>query len=127
MATTVNENTATVNFALNQGSHWQRRIQLQDGNGDPIDLTGYTARMQLRKYVDDTADLFELTTENGRIQIGDAAPTDGYVILTLTAIETAGIAGGNPRYDLELVPSSGDADAWRPLMGRVLVSKEVTR
>lgn len=68
----------------------------------PLDLAGYTARMHVRDPV--TGDLLlELTTENGRIRLGE--PT-GFALLEVSATETEEIAWIAGRYDIELVSGS---------------------
>ena len=53
---------------------------------EPVDLTGVTARMQLREKLDSSVVLLELTTENGRIVVDDATKT---ITLNITAADTA--------------------------------------
>jgi hypothetical protein len=87
-----------------------------------VDLTGCTARMQIRAKIADTAALKSLTTENGGIALGGAA---GTVTIFLSATDTAAIAWKSGVYDLEIVFASGDVR--RLLSGSVSVSPEVTR
>lgn len=88
----------------------------------PIDLTGYTARMQIRSDVDSDTVLVSLTTENGGITLGG---TDGTVTLLISATATAALTWDEGVYDLELVSSGGVAT--RLVSGRIAVSDEVTR
>lgn len=88
----------------------------------PVDLTGCTARMQIRSKVGAVAHLLELTTENGRIVLGGAA---GTVQLNLTAAETSAINWVSGVYDLEIVYLDGRVR--RLISGAVVVSPEVTR
>lgn len=88
----------------------------------PVDLTGCTARMQVRAAVDAADVLLELTTENGRILIGGLA---GTVTLRLTAAETAAITWPRGVYDLEVVHA--DASVRRLVAGSIKLSPEVTR
>jgi hypothetical protein len=87
----------------------------------PVNLTGYTARMNIRSTVDATTILQSLTTENGGIVLGGVA---GTVDLLITATETALFTFRNAVYDLELI--SGTV-VTRLLSGNVTLSKEVTR
>lgn len=87
-----------------------------------VDLTGYTARMQIRDSANGATVLTELTTVNGKITLGGAA---GTVTLALTAAQTAALTWVWGRYDLEMVSAGGLVD--RLLEGRVTVSGEVTR
>jgi hypothetical protein len=87
----------------------------------PVNLTGYTARMNIRSTVDATTILHSLTTENSGIALGGAA---GTVDLLISATDTALFTFGTAVYDLELI--SGTV-VTRLLSGNVTLSKEVTR
>lgn len=113
----------TVNLVLEQGTTFKHTFYWRDADGvTPIDLTGYTARMQIRSSYDATSFLLELTTENGRISI---TPSTGRIDLTVTAADTASVTWDRGVYDLELI--DGFEEVTRLVQGRVNVSKEVTR
>lgn len=88
----------------------------------PIDLTGCTARMQVRSEVESPDVLIELTTENGRITLGGV---DGTVDLLISAADTAAIDWDGGVFDLEIVHPGGQVT--RLAEGSVSVSPEVTR
>ena len=88
-----------LDITIEQGATFDLAFVYEDGSGNPIDMTGMTARMQLRRQYNSPDALFELTTENGRIAID--VPT-GTITLNILAIETA-ILSGSGVYDLELV------------------------
>ena len=88
----------------------------------PVDLTGCSARMQVRSVVTSGAVLLELTTGNGRIALGGL---DGTLTLQLTAAETEALTWRNGVYDLELVHPGGQVR--RLAEGSVKVKPEVTR
>lgn len=46
-----------------QGSTLQRDLKYFDGAGDPVDLTGYTAAMQVRENYGSTATVLSLSSE----------------------------------------------------------------
>jgi len=77
--------------------------------------------MQLRKNIEDTSNILELTTSNGRISLGGVA---GTVTLTIAASDTAALSAIEGVYDLELV--SGDT-VEKLLKGTFTVQREVTR
>ena len=87
-----------------------------------VNLTSYTARMQLRTTPTASTSVLELTTSNARIILGGSA---GTVTLTLTPTETAALAANQYAYDLELV--AGNGEVTRLLEGFVTVVAEVTR
>jgi len=90
-------------------------------NGSPVDLTGYTARMQARPHAGSSAVYLDLSSVN-KITLGGPA---GTIVISLTAAETAALPTGTFVYDLELISPLGVTT--RLLAGRVVVSAEVTR
>lgn len=111
----------TYDLAIEQGAEFEKGFIWKDAAGTPIDLTGYTARMQIRPSVASETILLELTTENGRIRLGGA---NGTIHLKLGATITATLPKGGV-YDLELVQT--EDNVVRFAEGSVWVSKEVTR
>jgi hypothetical protein len=111
------------NFYMEQGATFQHQLTWQDAALDPINVTGYTAQMQLRT-TEEAADppALTLTTENNRITLGGAA---GTITLLVTAADTALLAAGSYVYDLELI--SGAGFVTRLIEGAVTVDREVTR
>ena len=109
-----------LNLTIEQGATYNLSFLYQDENGDAINLTGMTARMQLRRqFASDTA-LLSLTTENGRITI---TPLEGKIELYIGATDTALLTGSGV-YDFELVNG--------PVVNRLLegsfnICNEVTR
>lgn len=109
------------NFTLDQGSDWDLNVVYKDANGDVINLTGYTAAMQLRQnYNSDSAEL-TLSTSNDGITITGA---QGKLLLHATAEQTGALDAGFYVYDLEI--TSGGV-VTRLIQGQVTVSGEVTR
>jgi hypothetical protein len=88
----------------------------------PVDLAGYTARMQIRATKASTTILLELTTANGRITIDNTAKT---ITLTISAVDTAALTFLEGVYDLELI--SAGLVVTKLLEGSVFVEEEVTR
>lgn len=86
----------------------------------PVDLTGATARMQIRAGVGGAL-LLELTTEND----GLAITGPGTLTRTLSAAQTAALAWTEAVYDLEVEYADGTVQ--RYLQGAVTVGPEVTR
>ena len=140
---------ATYALRIEQGATWRLKFTWcragavnPDGTiaaGDPIDLTGCTARMQIRKSLrqpvlafittpvtaiaTDAVTGVETTTEtpNG-ITLGGV---DGTIVLELSADKTALLNITAGVYDLEIVFPSGDV--YRVLEGTVTVDPNVTR
>jgi hypothetical protein len=118
------------NFIIQQGSTFRRLIQYTDSNGSPIDLTDYSARMQIRESVDSNVVLVNLTTNVGSDGSGIViTPASGTLDITLSAVSSSQLSfTGEAVYDLEIYSGSGDSTyVARILEGKVKLSKEVTR
>lgn len=113
---------ATYDFDLEQGSTLLKPIVWKDSSGTPVNLTGYSARMQVRQSVASPDVLLELSTANNKIQI---TPLTGTITLVFDATTTAGITWKRGKYDLELTSSSGAVT--RLIEGQITVSQEITR
>lgn len=106
-----------------QGATLDRTIQyLADDNLTPIDLTGYTARMQIRGSVNNPDTILVLTTENSRIII---TPLTGTIQLLVDAVTMATVSLVEGVYDLELIDAGGTVE--RLIEGKASIKKEVTR
>ena len=113
----------TADLCIPQGATFSRVIRYRDkDSGSNINLTGFTARMQLRPTAASATTTLSLTTENTRITLGGTA---GTITLSISATDTAAIAAGRYVYDLELVSAGGIVT--RLLQGVVTVSANVTR
>lgn len=116
------QNTARFRAACEQGATFRRVIQIQDNSRNPVDLSGYSARMQVREKASAASTLIEFTTANGRIEMNGAA---GRMVLKLAASETDTLEPGVYVYDLEIENGAGDVQ--RILEGRFVVTANVTR
>lgn len=118
-------------FTLEQGVTRTVKFVYKDFFGIPIDLTGYTARMQLRPTVSSDSVLLDMTTENGGIVLGGVS---GEVAMIFTEANTVALSRGGV-YDLELVDGPADYDpeavdappVIRFVQGTISLSKGVTR
>jgi hypothetical protein len=108
------------NFTIEQGATFNLLMTWRIDNV-PVNLTGYTARLQARIDVDETDTILSLTTGAG-ITLGGAA---GTITLDQTATQTAVLPKGEYVYDLELQTSGGTVT--RLLQGELNISAEVTR
>ena len=114
---------ARVNLNIPQGSTWSQSIQWKVGDpAEPVDLLGYSARLQIRPSRNSSTIVAEISTPDNGIVI---TPLDGLFTLSLDAADTAAIAGGQYDYDLEAV--STDGEVTRVCGGNVIINAEVTR
>lgn len=104
-----------------KGTTFKLNIAYTDSTSAIIDLTGYTARMQVRRTYG-SAIITELTTENGGIAI--TALTGGLDLL-ITATATTLLTAVSGRYDLEIISSGGEVT--RILQGDARIIENVTR
>lgn len=113
---------ATHNFLIEQGTTFTKSFIWKDSTGAVINLTGFTARMQIRQNVSSSSALLSATTENGKIVIVAA---DGKVTINFSAADTAGLNFNTAVYDLELISSASEVT--RLVGGTITLSLEVTR
>lgn len=102
------------NIVIDQGSTFETVILLADESGSDLDVTGYSARGQMRRhYTSSNAVNFTCTLANGSLTI------------SLTAEQTADIVPGRYVYDVEIVDDENKVS--RVVEGIVTVTPEVTR
>lgn len=117
----------TYNMTCDQGSTFLRTFVVQQQDAidpdlyHPYDLTGYTARMQIRRDEFSTSVLAELTTENGKISVDGP---NGTVVVSMTAEQTAAIERSGV-YDIEIVSPS--TEVHKIVRGAFNLNLEVTR
>lgn len=118
------DNQNVYNIVINQGATWNLAVEYQNENGQPIDLAGYTAKMQLRTSpLSAVAELTLSSMPNGGIVI---SPSTGNIYLTATAVQTASLKPQKYSYDLEItLPSTGFVA--RVIQGVANVIPETTR
>lgn len=86
----------------------------------PVDLTGYTARMQIKNSVDDVTALFDWDSAGGELTIDPK----GKITLSVDPAVLTDIGFTEGVYDLELESSGGEVS--RIAFGPIAVSQEVT-
>jgi hypothetical protein len=103
---------------LEQGATFTTNITLDDIDGLPFNLTGVTAKSQIRKsyYSANATAQFVITINT---------PTDGTILLSLGANTTANIAAGRYVYDVAIKDTANTVT--RVLEGIVNVIPQVTK
>lgn len=111
-------------ITIEQGATFKLDVTWRTGEHPAhlVNLTGYTARMQVRRTHKSTDVLLNFTTENGAITLGGAA---GTIQIRGLATLTDDVPAKPCVYDLELVSAGGEVT--RLLEGSVTVTPEVTR
>lgn len=118
---TAGSTPGSLDFSILQGATFNVTLTWRDDADALINLTGYTARMDVRATLEESVPEITLNTTNGRIVLGGAA---GTIQLLVPATDTAALDAGNYVYDLELVTGS---TVTRLIEGAVVVDREVTR
>ncbi|MEQ8168743.1 MAG: hypothetical protein ABRQ38_07575 [Candidatus Eremiobacterota bacterium] len=111
---------ANVPLEIIQGANWSKTFRLKDENKVAFDLTGYTARMQIRRTLQSSDVIKELSTENGKIAI---LGSSGEITFLLTAQDTV-LMTGNGVYDVDLIK---DEKVYTIFGGKIIVIPHVTR
>lgn len=111
---------STYDISAEQGSDYATTVTYTDDSGDPVNLTGYTSRMQVRKFAGSASPVITLTNTSGMT----ITAATGVIAVSITAAALAAIPAGSYVYDLEI--ASG-ASVIKLLSGAFDVSAEVTR
>jgi len=115
---------AHIDLDVYKGSTFVKIIQWKTGTTPvAVNLTGCTARMQIRKSVNDATILDTLTTENAKIAIHE--PLNGKFKIVIPATTSTAYTFTSSVYDLEIVFTDGTVT--RVIEGCLTASPEVTR
>jgi hypothetical protein len=121
------------NMTCQQGSTFVRLIEIEQpdleadptGNTyEPFSLTGYSARMQVRRTIDSDTFLLNLTTQNGALIVNPTAGDVNKISINVSAATTASVTTSGV-YDLEIISTENIVS--RVLQGSFTLSPEVTR
>ena len=108
----------TYNFNLDQGTDFVLDMVMKE-DGAVKDLTGYSARAQMRK----TKNASEVIAA---FSCSIPSPEAGTIKMEMANSTTTDIPAGIYFYDLEIY-TGGDAFVLRLLQGQVTVTREITR
>jgi hypothetical protein len=109
------------NWEVDQNTTFTFVIEYKDSNGDPINLTGATAKMQVRDTKGGSKLAFTLTSPSGGITID---PLVGKLTVRMTPTQTNKLFYPKSSYDLMLI----DANAIKTKLveGFLTLSRSVT-
>lgn len=99
-------------IVIPQGKYWEWPLRLLDGDGELVDTTSWSARMQIRADYADTGSpvIVDLTKANGRVQTGilPRTPLAINTLLTMTDTVTGALTDwGQGVYEVEIIDDSG--------------------
>jgi hypothetical protein len=107
-------------LCLPQGQTWDTKFLWESG-GNPVDLTGYAARMMLRTSAEAASPTVSLSTVAGTMTVN----ASGEIQLAYPAVSSSAITAATYLYDLEMENPAGNVR--RLVEGRAVVSREITR
>jgi hypothetical protein len=84
-------------FAIVTGTDFSRNLLWRTIEGGPIDLTNWSARMQIRAASDPAPLYADLSSTGTGIVLGGAA---GTIVISISAADTAAFPAGVAKYDL---------------------------
>lgn len=87
-----------------RGTVYERIFKIQNGDGLPIDITGWTFRADVRETVEGVAVLDELTTELGNFEVIE--PLAGRFKFTLKSANTTALTAGK-KYLFDFLRTDG--------------------
>lgn len=107
---------ATQDIVIKQGDDFAAVFELRQPDGAPVDLTGFTARAQMRWAAESVALVAEFV-------VGIPGPTtQGGVAMALTSAQTALLSAGRYVYDMLLESNGGIVEK---ISGAVVVEGRV--
>jgi len=109
------------NFEVDQNATFSFIVEYKDNNGLPIDLTGSTAKMQVRDTKGGSKLAFSLTSPAGGIVI---TPLLGKVTIKMTPTQTNKLFYPKSSYDIMVTDSN--ANKIKLLEGFITLSRSVT-
>jgi len=120
---------AEADICIFQGATFSQTLIWEVGNPPaPVNLTGYSAKLQVRSSHKSKATIIELSTANSRITLGTGGDmTTGAINLFISASDSAQLSvceDTEAVYDLEMTTGYTVS---RILQGNVIISPEVTR
>jgi hypothetical protein len=109
------------NFEVDQNTTFSFIVEYKDNNGLPINLTGATAKMQVRDTKGGSKLAFSLTSPSGGIVID---PTNGKLTIKITPTQTNKLFYPKSSYDIMITDSN--ANKIKLLEGFMTLSRSVT-
>lgn len=111
------------NMTIEQGSTFKLSLVYKNHLNAIVDLTGYSARMQIRSTLSASTKLFEVTTDTPE-QLW-IVPSAGQINIKIPHTSTSALAPSIAVYDLEIESSEGEVI--KLIKGRCRIEGEVTR
>ena len=119
-------------FSIEQGATTSFQVVYKDANGNPVNLSGYHARMQIRETIGSSTIICRLSSsldaDGTGLNLSGSAGTlplaSGSIGVYISAASSSAFSFDTAVYDLELVTGT---TVTRLLQGTIKLDKEVTR
>ena len=105
------------NITINTGEYFSRDYYLDNADGTPLDLTGYTASSHVRKHPDSLKPA-------GIFNVGFINRADGHIRVSLASTATTAIKPGRYVYDVMFIDSSNQKSI--VIEGNLLATQDIT-
>jgi hypothetical protein len=96
---------ARYDITITQGTTVNQVWTWLDGQQDAVDLTGYSAHMQVRAYGSGSALVADFSSAGGALQLGGTA---GTITLVIAAAVTSGYVWSAGNYELDMTDPGGN-------------------
>ena len=120
-------------FVIEQGATLDFEIEYTDSNGDPVDLTDYEGRMQIKNAQGGTSFITlssSLNNDGTGLNFSGSKnlvpPSSGTIGIFISAHSSSLLDFKDAVYDLEIVSGSKYPVVTRVLEGKIRLSKEIT-
>ena len=125
-------------FVIEQGSTTNFEIQYKDSSNTPVDLTGYSGRMQIASDYSSNPNRTVYLTLSSSLNPdgtglnfsgsnGNTPPASGSIGIYIAACTSSLLTFTTAKYDLEIYSGSGDCPLTvRLLEGQISLSNQVT-
>ena len=119
-------------FSIEQGATTSFQVVYKDANSNPVNLSGYHARMQVRETITSSTVICRLSSsldaDGTGLNLSGSAGTlplsSGSIGVYISAASSSGFTFDTAVYDLELITGG---TVTRLLQGTIKLDKEVTR
>ena len=93
-------------FKMFKGDHKTFELQVKDQDGNPIDLSGATIRMTVKKHATDETAVISKTSNNAS-EISITDPANGIAEIYLVPSDTRNLDAGKYIFDIEITTAAG--------------------
>jgi hypothetical protein len=91
-----------INYGTDEGADFRRRLRVDTDAGVAVDLSTYSARMQIRRRVSASTTLVSVTDSDAALTLS----SNGNIDIFLTNVQVA-LLGKENHYDIEIEDAAG--------------------